>query len=914
MTLFPPDARLDRRPAPTDAQPRMTPRTFVGGFETTYMPAADVDIGEASGLLGRWSEHLDALRAAGVTRVRYPVRWHRVAQEAGAFDWSGTDRELAELRERGIDPIVDLVHHTSYPRRLAGGFSDPGFADELRAFVRAFGERYPWIPAYTLFNEPFATLFLAGHRSLWPPFDSGMAGLARLASTVLPAVSEAWRMLDQLLPTAEHVWIDTCESHEGTPGSPARHAELANDRRHLLLDLALGHDLDSQRPALASLIDSGGAALLDLPPVRVDVLGLDYYPHSEWWYTEGGGTAPSPAPRGFAAVAGDYHRRYGLPMLLAETNVRGFPSDRATWLKYMVEQYELAVASGIPLSGFTWFPMLDSSDWDSLLALPVRHRDPVGVYELTPGGAPRATEFTAAWALAASGAPAEALPAYRLQAPNDQKLRGFFSRADWRWQDPPHPEPPISAHPVVKDLVVLSHLRWDWVWQRPQHLVTRIARDRAGRGGRTWFVEEPIAADVSAPELWTEPAGEVTRVRLVVPFASAGGTAPMGFDHAAASSYVPLLRRLLADEGVPRPDVLAYTPMALDLATALEPRRIAYDVMDDLASFAQAPPGMRERQQELLRIADVVFAGGRTLQRGVLGCRPDCHLFASGVDLTHYATSRELRRAAVPERDEPRVAGYVGVIDERLDLGLIAELAAELPDWTIRLVGPVAKIDPAALPVAANIEYPGMAAYADLPAVMAGFDVALMPFALNDATRSISPTKTLEYLAAGLPVVSTAIADVVADYAHVVSVVGSAPDFAAACRELSEGDPENRDHLVRAIGEHQSWDAIAAAIGGLLEAPVLRLLGGQPDEAHRDATAAAIAGLEDPALGSARLSGPLVETLADAAVASATPFVRAPLLARLTAVERLHPAAGDERGACPTCAVPAPCPTAVACA
>jgi glycosyltransferase involved in cell wall biosynthesis/beta-glucosidase/6-phospho-beta-glucosidase/beta-galactosidase len=914
MTLFQPDAGTAPRSMGAAPLDRSVQRTFIGGFETTFLPAADIDVGEVTGVAAHWGKHLDALQAAGVDRVRYPVRWHRIGQRAGALDWSQTDAELAELRRRGIEPIVDLVHHTSYPRRLSGGFADPGFAEELVAFVTAVAERYPWIPAYTVFNEPFATLFLAGHQALWPPFHSGMAGFTRLAVAVLPAVTAAWRAIAERLPAAEHVWIDTCESHEGTAGSPARYAQLANDRRHLLLDLVLGHDLDERRPALAAVIEHGGASLLDLEPVRVDALGLDYYPHSEWWYTEQGGHAPSPVPRGFAAVAEDYHRRYGLPMLLAETNVRGFPSDRATWLKYMVEQYEQAVAAGLPLCGFTWFPMLDSSDWDSLLALPLRHRDPVGVYDLDPAGRPRSTEFTAAWRLAAAGAPADELPAYRLQTPCDTTLRGFFSDVTWSWQEPPQPEPPIIAQAVVRDLVVLSHLRWDWVWQRPQHLVTRIARDRGQRGGRTWFVEEPIAADVVGPELWSDQVGQVTRVRLVVPLAGAEGASAIGFDHAAAAPYAALLRRLLSEEGVPHPDVLAYTPMALDLATALEPHRIAYDVMDDLASFAKAPAGMRRRQQELLACADVVFAGGRTLHSGVVGARPDCHLFPSGVDVAHYASSRGLRRTAGSASPERPIAGYVGVIDERLDLGLIADVARALPDWTIRMVGPLAKIDAADLPTAPNIEYTGMADYAELPAVMAAFDVALMPFACNDATRSISPTKTLEYLAAGLPVVSTPIADVVADYSEVVCIEESAQDFADACRRIHHDDAGARDHLVRTIGEHQSWDAIAASISALLEAPAWRTAIGTDDPSHRNATLAAAEGLQDAALGGARLAGPLVHTLADAAVASATPFVRAPLLARLAEVKRLHPHAGDATGRCPVCTVTAPCPTAVACA
>nr|WP_269204680.1 glycosyltransferase [Motilibacter deserti] len=235
--------------------------------------------------------------------------------------------------------------------------------------------------------------------------------------------------------------------------------------------------------------------------------------------------------------------------------------------------------------------------------------------------------------------------------------------------------------------------------------------------------------------------------------------------------------------------------------------------MDDLASFLDAPEGLRLRQRRVLAEADVVYAGGRSLQRGVLPHRPDTHLFPSGVEAAHYEASRALR-----EPRERRVAGYVGVIDERLDLELLGKLAEQLPDWTLRIVGPVTKIDPASLPQAPNLEFPGMAAYAELPQVMAGFDVALMPFALNEATRSISPTKTLEYLAAGLPVVSTRVPDVVADYDGVVHLADDAEDFAAACRHVVEHSREDRDRRLRPIQERHEWDAIAGAMYALLEA------------------------------------------------------------------------------------------------
>src|SRR5829696_5944893 len=270
-------------------------RTFVGGFESTYLPGPGVDLLEVTGHTARWRQDLDRMLDAGVRHLRYPLRWQRIQPEPGVWDWTETDAVLGHLRDAGAVPIVDLVHHTSYPAWLAGGFRDPGFAPAYLRFAEAVATRYPWLPAYTLFNEPFATLFLAGHAGLWPPYDRGVAGFARLLRSVLPAVGEAAAIWADLLPDAAHVWVDTAEHHGGSG-----YAALANDRRHVALDLLLGHDLDPDRPFLRELIAAGGAPLLELPPIRVDVLGLDYYCHSEWFYDRTGGRAPSPRPVGLA--------------------------------------------------------------------------------------------------------------------------------------------------------------------------------------------------------------------------------------------------------------------------------------------------------------------------------------------------------------------------------------------------------------------------------------------------------------------------------------------------------------------------------------------------------------------------------------------------------------------------------------
>jgi glycosyltransferase involved in cell wall biosynthesis len=351
------------------------------------------------------------------------------------------------------------------------------------------------------------------------------------------------------------------------------------------------------------------------------------------------------------------------------------------------------------------------------------------------------------------------------------------------------------------DLVVLSHLRWDWVWQRPQHLISRIGRDR-----RTWFVEEPRPSQIDRPTVRMVEAGAVTRIWIDTP-----PEPPVTeFGAGGAALYAPFLLDFFRDVAT---DVWLYAPTAITLAEALQPRLLVYDVMDDLASFADAPPEMTLRMRRALTVADVAFAGGRSLHRSAEAVRGShaTHLFPSGVECEHYARSRRLRRAHARP-----VAGYVGVIDERLDLDLVAEVAEALADWDIHMVGPTTKIDPGSLPRAGNLRYLGMQPYDRLPEVMAQFDVALMPFARNDATRSISPTKTLEYLAAGLPVVSTRVPDVVADWSQVVHLADDGQSFAAACRHVARHGVAERDRLVDPLRRKHEWDTIADGMRDIL--------------------------------------------------------------------------------------------------
>jgi glycosyltransferase involved in cell wall biosynthesis len=247
-------------------------------------------------------------------------------------------------------------------------------------------------------------------------------------------------------------------------------------------------------------------------------------------------------------------------------------------------------------------------------------------------------------------------------------------------------------------------------------------------------------------------------------------------------------------------------------------RGVVYDCMDELSQFKFAPPELLERERLLMRNADVVFTGGHKLWQSKSRLHPNVHFFGCGVDSAHFAKARlseTPRPADLPEQDTP-ILGFYGVIDERVDYALIAHLAASFPEWTIAMAGPVVKVDPKDLPKAENILWLGQKQYAELPMYAKAFDVALMPFALNEATEYINPTKTLEYMAAGKPIVSTAVADVVRNFTPVVKVARSYDGFAAACRSAARR-PEP-DLIARGIGmaADASWESIVGTMRGLI--------------------------------------------------------------------------------------------------
>ncbi|PZA08868.1 MULTISPECIES: glycosyltransferase family 1 protein [unclassified Meiothermus] len=357
------------------------------------------------------------------------------------------------------------------------------------------------------------------------------------------------------------------------------------------------------------------------------------------------------------------------------------------------------------------------------------------------------------------------------------------------------------------DIVCFSHLRWNFVYQRPQHLMGRAAQRH-----RVVFVEEPIFGSESEPRLETYRDGGV---HVATPHLPAG----LGEDRVGSSLHA-LVKDFLEELGVHDFVLWLYSPMFLPYLRGLEPKATVYDCMDELANFRFAPPVLREREQQLFRWADVVFTGGQSLYEAKRRQHPNCHCFPSAVDVAHFAQARH----PLPEPPDlvplgrPRV-GFYGVIDERMDTGLLEAVARRLPGCEFVMVGPFAKVDPAEMPRLANLHFLGMKSYAELPYYLAHWDVAMLPFALNDSTRFISPTKTPEYLAAGKPVVSTPIRDVVRPYGEkdLVYIADDAEGFAEAIRRALLEDHTHRQRRADAFLAAMSWDHTWTKMEQLIE-------------------------------------------------------------------------------------------------
>jgi UDP-galactopyranose mutase len=365
----------------------------------------------------------------------------------------------------------------------------------------------------------------------------------------------------------------------------------------------------------------------------------------------------------------------------------------------------------------------------------------------------------------------------------------------------------LDSNNFSRALICLSHLRWDFVYQRPQHLMSRFAQN-----GRVFFFEEPIFSDEPTH---LDASRREDNLFVLVPHISNADR---------ENRNVSDIQREMLDEFIRAENIedfvlWFYTPMAMDFAAHLKPSATVFDCMDELSAFKFAPPALIENERKLLEKADLVFTGGQSLFEAKRDKHKRVFAFPSSIDVAHFRQARAI--SAEPEDQKnipfPRF-GFCGVIDERMDIELLGKMADLRPEWQFVMIGPVVKIADEDLPRRANIHYLGGKNYKDLPAYISGWDVALMPFAINDATRFISPTKTPEYLAAGKFVISTPIRDVVRPYyeKNLVEIAQTAEEFVAAGEKLLEAEKTEWLARVDEFLSRMSWDKTFSEMSRLI--------------------------------------------------------------------------------------------------
>ncbi len=348
------------------------------------------------------------------------------------------------------------------------------------------------------------------------------------------------------------------------------------------------------------------------------------------------------------------------------------------------------------------------------------------------------------------------------------------------------------------DLICFSHLRWNFVYQRPQHLIGRFTRYY-----RVFFIEEPVFHHQEDRYIITQSNENVW---VITPALKITSTSDV------EKRQRTIISNLMDDKNIHYYVLWYYTPMSLPISKHLKPQLTVYDCMDELSAFKFADPQIKNLEKQLFHKADIVFTGGYSLYQSKSSLHHNIYFFPSSIEKEHFAKARLSLDEPADQQNIPHPRlGFFGVIDERLDIDLIEKIAAAKPDWQFIFIGPVVKIDPAALPLKPNILYLGCKSYADLPAYLNGWDIALIPFALNEATRFISPTKTPEYLAAGKPVISTAIKDIVNPYGtkQLVHIIHNEQEFIEESQQILNMPSAKRRKWLDEVDEHltdHSWD------------------------------------------------------------------------------------------------------------
>jgi glycosyltransferase involved in cell wall biosynthesis len=696
------------------------------------------------------------IQALGIRTARVGARWHLIEPNPGRYNFDSLAIILDAAAETETEVLLDVLHF-GWPDHV--DVFTPSFVSQVASYTLALTQflktRGDTCNMFAPVNEISFLAWAGGDKGAIHPCSVGR-GHELKRNLIRVAIASSQVLLGEL-PNCRLIFPEPVIHIVGNPAieGDAIEAEAYSLAQFQAWDMLCG----KLAPEL------GGA------PHYLDIIGVNFYEQNEWVHNSTTLARDDPRYRPLHKLIQDVWARYRRPMFISETGTED--GQRAEWFNYVCDEVRIALKSGIPVQGICLYPILNHPGWDN-----DRHCHN-GLFDYADASGNRHTYWPLAQAILAQ------LP--KLPAWNN--------------------EPTMSTNNI--DLLCMSHLRWGFVFQRPQHLMSRFARTR-----RVFFFEEPIFDDTE-PHLRSSVCPK-TGVHVQTPIL------PCGLNHQQIVELQrSLLRSMIQQNHISDYIAWYYTPMAREFASDLKPAVTIYDCMDELSAFAGAAPAMRANEEGLFRDADLVFTGGASLFESKRKQHSSVHLFPSSVDIEHFAQARSIKRDPEDQHEVPHpLLGYAGVIDERMDLELLRKVAAERPDWQIILLGPVVKIHEASLPKAANIHYLGMKQYSELPGYLSGWEIGMLPFALNDSTRFISPTKTPEYLAAGLRVVSTPIRDVVTPYGDLglVAIANGAREFIRAVESLLHHPPDLAFRArVDQFLSQSSWDKTWGGMNELIE-------------------------------------------------------------------------------------------------
>lgn len=734
----------------------------------------------------------DHARAAalGIRTVRETIGWRLTETSPGRFDMARAVRIAASASRQGMQVLWTLMHYgTPADVSLLDDSAIDRFAAFSAAVAHTLGPLTDEAPVYNLVNEISFLAWAVSHTNMVHPYRND----PREAGAVADATAASGYEVKRRLVKMALAGIDSVRTVDPRARflhvEPLVHVVAPRDRPELG---ALAEQISDYQWQAWDLLCGKVEPALGGSSRALDLIGINHYHSSQWeaatedrlwWHLHDARRRP------FADLLKTAWERYGRPMIVAETS--HFGEGRAQWLNELASEVEGARRADLPVHGICLYPLVDRPDWSN----PVQWHHS-GLWDVEP--------------TAAAG-----LPVQR------RVLCSDYAAALQRWQARlPAPAAPHQARPVI---VVFSHLRWGFVHHRPQQLMSRLAAHF-----RIVFVEEPLALRHDGEPARLDcvshgPDIEVLMLRTPIDDPT--------FSQTQCALLAPLLTGFLAARGADLDGAGCiawfYTPMAEPLLAAVPARFVVYDCIDEMSAFANAPPELAEREVALLGAADLVLTSGPALQRAKALRHGRVHCVPNGVSAGDFAASSldagSAQATEARQRQGPHFGarlGYCGVVDERIDLDLIEALSLAHPEWQIVMAGPVVKIDPARLPRSANILWLGHQPYVRLPYLIASWDVCLIPFADNRITRFVNPTKTLEYLAAGKPVVATALPDLIELHGRTVSSVSGSAGFLGACeRALAEsaGARLERTDEARRRVEPASWETRVEMIVGLLD-------------------------------------------------------------------------------------------------